>query len=300
MKKLLLLTGMLALSLYLALQLSAQVSISSDNSTPDNSAMLDVKSTNKGVLIPRMTAAQIGTITNPANGLQVFCTTDSKIYIYLATAGQWKEVAYGSGIIIPFSCGAPLTDSRDGKTYNTVLIDTQCWFAQNLNVGTKVLGNTYQANNSIIEKYCYSDDENNCNIYGGLYEWDEAMQYSTIEGAQGICPVGWHLPTDAEWTTLTTFLGGEGLAGGKMKEVGNTHWETPNIASNSSGFTALPGGRSYISGNFFDLTTYAFFWSSSQDNTTFEWDQLLVYSNQYIYRREAGMTDGLSIRCIKD
>ena len=78
--------------------------------------------------------------------------------------------------------------------------------AENLNVGTRISGSSNQTNNSIIEKYCYDDLEANCNTYGGLYQWDEAMQYSATEGVKGICPTGWHLPTDAEWTTLADFL----------------------------------------------------------------------------------------------
>jgi uncharacterized protein (TIGR02145 family) len=118
--------------------------------------------------------------------------------------------------------------------------------AENLNVGTKINSTSdgqLQTDNEILEKYCYNNDIANCNIYGGMYEWNEAMQYDTTEGAQGICPDGWHIPTDAEWTTLTTFLGGESVAGGKMKEAGFAHWYSPNTgATNESGFTGLPGG----------------------------------------------------------
>ena len=200
-----------------------------------------------------------------------------------------------------FVCGSPITDTRDGKTYNTVLIGTQCWMAKNLNVGTKILGSANQTNNSIIEKYCYNDDENNCNTYGGLYQWDEAMQSSTTERVKGICPTGWHLPTDAEWTTLTTFLGGEAIAGGKMKETGYTHWASPNTgATNSSGFTALPGGYRYYSGSFFNLTSYATFWSSSQYGATDAWFRTLLYTNEGVSQDHSGKTLGLSARCLKD
>jgi hypothetical protein len=95
--------------------------------------MLDVKSTSKGLLIPRMTQSQISAIITPANGLVVFCITDEKFYAYVASANIWKELLYGTGTILPpFICGNPITDSRDGKTYNTVLIGTQCWFAKTL------------------------------------------------------------------------------------------------------------------------------------------------------------------------
>ncbi len=130
------------------------------------------------------------------------------------------------------------------------------------------------ANNSIIEKYCYNNSTANCDIYGGLYQWNEMMQYTTTPGAQGICPAtGWHLPTDAEWTILTTFLGGEGIAGGKMKttgtiEAGTGLWYAPNTgATNESGFTALPGGYRSDNGDFDGLGYYAYFWSSTEINT---------------------------------
>ncbi|MEI7727887.1 MAG: FISUMP domain-containing protein, partial [Bacteroidota bacterium] len=227
-------------------------------------------------------------------------------YFVRAYATNSVGTAYGNEqtfATLPDSpCGQPITDTRDGKTYNTVLIGTQCWFAQNLNVGTKVLGSANQTNNSIIEKYCYNDLESNCDVYGGLYQWDEAMQYSTTEGVIGICPTGWHLPTDAEWTTLTTFLGGEAVAGGKMKETGLTHWAAPNTgATNSSGFTALPGGdRNGYYGNFENLTNYAFFWSSSQTDATGAWDRYLSDFSVTVGRDDTLKINSFSGRCIKD
>ena len=200
-----------------------------------------------------------------------------------------------------FVCGTPLTDTRDGKAYRTVLIGTQCWMVQNLNVGTRINGSFEQTNNSIIEKYCYNDDENFCNTYGGLYQWDETMQYSTTPGVQGICPTGWHLPTDAEWTTLTTFLGGEVIAGGKMKETGTVHWSPPNTgATNSSGFTALPGGYRGYDGYFYDLAIYDDFWSSSQYPAALAWDRYHYYGNEYVGRDHSQRIGGFSIRCVQD
>ena len=306
MKKYFLFTNILTILLVITIQLSAQVSISPDNnSIADPSAMLDVKSTTKGVVFPRMTQAQIGAISNPTNGLVVFCTTDNKFYAFVAGANIWKEILYGSGTITvgsgSFSCGMAFIDSRDGKSYNTVLIGSQCWMAQNLNVGIKIAGSGEQTNNSIIEKYCYNDDENNCTIYGGLYQWDEAMQYTTIPGVKGICPTGWHLPTDAEWTTLTTFLGGEAIAGGKMKEAGLAHWLSPNTgATNSSGFTALPGGLKLNSGFFDSRTISAHFWSSSQFDASNAWNRHLGYDRMNVGRDYDPKTLGYSTRCLKD
>ena len=227
------------------------------------------------------------------------------LYYVRAYATNSEGTAYGNDTTFTtpplWFCGTPMTDSRDGKTYNTVLIGTHCWFAQNLNIGTKVLGNANQTNNSIIEKYCYNDLESNCDVYGGLYQWDEAMQYSTTEGVQGICPTGWHLPTDPEWSNLTTFLGGPAVAGGKMKEAGTAHWLSPNTgATNSSGFTALPGGYRYIFGNFINLANSTTFWSSSQASAPNAWYRDLNYSYENVGLGTSTKPRGFSGRCVKN
>ncbi len=104
-----------------------------------------------------------------------------------------------------WSCGDTLNDTRDGQNYNTVQIGDQCWMAENLNVGTMIDGSDDQTQQTpeVIEKYCYDNNTANCDTYGGLYQWNEMMHYTTQEGAQGICPAGWHVPTDGEWCTLT-------------------------------------------------------------------------------------------------
>ena len=197
-------------------------------------------------------------------------------------------------------CGNPIIDSRDGQSYNTVQIGTQCWMAENLNIGTRIDGSGNQTDNSTIEKYCYSDNTSNCDIYGGLYQWDEMMQYVTTEGVQGICPSGWHLPTDAEWTILTTFHGVESVAGGKMKETGTTHWNAPNTgATNSNGFTALPGGYRDTDGSFYELTGSAGFWSSSEDGTD-AWARYLFYDDEAVHRFPDAQAYGISVRCVRD
>ncbi len=200
-----------------------------------------------------------------------------------------------------WGCGSPITDSRDNKTYSTVLIGTQCWMAQNLNVGTRINGSVNQTDNSNLEKYCYDDLESNCDIYGGLYQWNEAMQYVTTEGTKGICLTGWHLPMDAEWTTLTTFLGGVSVARGKMKEVGTTHWASPNTgATNSSGVTAFAGGDRDYNGYFTNLTGHAYFWSSMQYNASDAWYRGLYHGDETLDRSNYTKINGWSARCLKD
>jgi uncharacterized protein (TIGR02145 family) len=232
---------------------------------------------------------------------------------------KWKPNS-GKGWTIPISsqafvCGNDLTDSRDGQIYNTVQIGTQCWMAENLNIGSMVLGSTNQTNNSTIEKYCYGNISFNCNTYGGLYQWNEMMQYSSTPGAQGICPIGWHLPTDAEWCILEnevdvgsiscSILGDRGIdAGGNLKEVGTQHWISPNIgATNQSGFTALPGGFRYTaSGNNFAYSgTYAIFWTSTLYNSNNAYYRRLLNNAVTIYRYYSEINNvGESVRCVKN
>jgi uncharacterized protein (TIGR02145 family) len=184
--------------------------------------------------------------------------------------------------------------------------------AQNLNIGVKILVSAVQTNNSIIEKYCYNDDDANCAVYGGLYQWNEAMQYVTIEGAKGICPTGWYLPTDEEWHTMILSLDASAVlgnvesssAGGKMKETGTTHWISPNTgATNSSGFTALPGGYHGYSdgGHFSNMGLLTLFWSSSEMDSDFAWERYLAgYGNAAVYRAGDDKKHGFSVRCLRD
>ena len=202
-----------------------------------------------------------------------------------------------------FNCGDNLKDARDGQNYGTVQIGQQCWMKQNLNLGTMIKGKVAQADNNVIEKYCFDDKKENCDVYGGLYQWNEVMQYNASQGGRGICPSGWHVPTDAEWTDLVTFLGGDVPAGGKLKEAGDAHYMLPNFgANNSSGFTSLPGGYSYATNGFqFDkLKAVGYYWTSTAENTTDVWIRTLGYANEKIGRYLNYKTTGSSVRCIMD
>ena len=187
---------------------------------------------------------------------------------------------------------------NENHKYTTVKIGAQTWMAQNLNTGGMIVDTFSQQN--LGEKYCYENKESNCTIYGGLYQWGEMMKYDTTPGSRGICPAGWHIPTDGEWTTLINFLGGDSIAGGKMKETGISHWAPPNTsATNESGFTALPGGYRYYSGTLF-ITDFATFWSSSESMTSNAWYYLLQFNYNYVVRRDYTKTNGFSVRCLKN
>jgi len=204
------------------------------------------------------------------------------------------------GSTTTWACGDMLVDDHDGQVYPTVQIGTQCWMAKNLNVGTMTPGANDQADNGIIEKYCYNNDAGNCSTYGGLYQWDEMMQYITTEGTQGICTSGWHIPTDAEWTILTDFLGGESVAGGKMKETGTTHWNSPNTgATNESGFSGLPDGYITYDSWFIHLGYYGYCWSSTE-YINIAWGRKLSYVAENVYRNDYDKVWGFSVRCLRD
>ncbi len=252
-----------------------------------------------------------GTHTSDGSGTGTFTSTISGLisnttYYIRAYATNSIGTAYGNQatcttLSVSLCPGIP-TINYGGQVYNTVQIGSLCWLKENLNVGTRINGSQSQTNNSTIEKYCYNDQESNCDTYGGLYQWNEAMQYVTTAGVQGICPAGWHLPTDAEWTTLTTFLGGESVAGGKMKETGTTHWLSPNTgATNTSGFTALPGGLLSSNGSFDSLGDYAYFWSTTEYSSTIVWYRYLISYYANVFRNGYGYkTDGFSVRCARD
>jgi uncharacterized protein (TIGR02145 family) len=190
--------------------------------------------------------------------------------------------------------GDTLIDARDGQRYATVVIGTQCWMAENLNVGVYLLSvydgmvHSDASDNGSIEKYAYDNDTVNFTAYGGLYDWDEAMGYSTTEGVKGICPDGWHMPTDAEWTILVNTIGGPDTGGSALAEGG------------SSGFEALYSGLRNNEGSFWDMGTYVRFWSSSQYNTELAWLRNIITSEAKVNRGYDYKTGGHCVRCLKD
>jgi uncharacterized protein (TIGR02145 family) len=210
------------------------------------------------------------------------------------------------------ACGQAVTYA--GESYPIVQIGTQCWFAKNLNVGTMINFSSSadnQTNNSTIEKYCYDNDTANCTTYGGLYQWAEAVQYQNgatndtspspafSGNVKGICPMGWHLPSDGEWSSLETFLGGS-FSGGALKSTSSL-WTSPNYgATNSSGFSALPAGASDTTGSYNTIGISTSFWTSTEFSSILAYGTLLNYNFSFVQ----GLNDikffGRSIRCIRD
>jgi len=201
----------------------------------------------------------------------------------------------------PWLCGDILTDNRDNKNYETIQIGLQCWMKQNLN---------YETSNSA----CYANNNSNCNIYGRLYSWAEVMNSSSSSSTnpsnvQGICPEGWHLPSDNEWKQLEIFLGMSQAQADAQDYRGSnqgsqikssTGWISGN-GTNSSGFTALPGGTNPIS-DWSDahIGRSGFWWTSTESSDTHAWYRRLWEGSSGINRYPAGKNSGYSIRCLKN
>jgi uncharacterized protein (TIGR02145 family) len=279
------------------------------------------------------TATDLGNVTTKTEtGLT--CNTSYTRFVW-----AYGDCGYSSATLITqstlscsWACGDNLTDTRDSKTYSTVLIGSQCWMKQNLNFGTRIAATTDQLDNSIFEKYCYSNTESNCDIYGGLYQWAEMVQY--LNGAtnttswnpvptgnvQGMCPAGWHIPTDEEWTLLKTYVSGQAIylcnsnANFIAKSLASTTlWNSSTVTcaignnpslNNTTELTAYPGGRRIsVGNNFYNLNADGNFWSSTQDITvpsSKAYSYKLSNGSEVLQRAANTKIDGYSVRCVKD
>jgi uncharacterized protein (TIGR02145 family) len=201
----------------------------------------------------------------------------------------------------------------EGNVYNVIKIGAnvggQVWMAENLrttkyNDGTDIPLVTDETDwgNLTTPGYCYynNDPEEYSVPYGALYNYYVVSDTSSLN----VCPEGWHVPTDAEWTTLTTYLGGQSVAGGKMKEAGFAHWASPNTgATNASGFTGLPGGERGNSGtwNGNEDGEFGFWWSSTDENgESYAWSRDLHKESESLNDETSNKRFGLSVRCLKD
>lgn len=187
--------------------------------------------------------------------------------------------------------------SNAGGTLSHVLVNNQVWAGANLNVGTMVPVGTAQTNNGTIEKYCYNNDEANCDTYGGLYQWDEAMQYSTTQGAQGICPSGWRIPTDDDWKTLEMSLG---MTQAQADATGwrGTDQGTQLNPGGSSGLNIPLAGYRGTDGSFRSLGSNAFVWSSSESGSS-AWRRVLNSGFATVNRSTSSKAYGSSVRCLQ-
>jgi uncharacterized protein (TIGR02145 family) len=240
---------------------------------------------------------------------------DANIDVFLGSEGGLNpDLEYGT------------MSDIDGNVYATIEIGSQIWMAENLKVthyadGTPIPEITDEADwNAMVpetQAFCwYNNQIEYRDTSGALYTWAAAMnggQSSDSIGVQGVCPDGWHLPADAEWKILELTLGmsqsdADGFdwrgtdEGGQLKEEGFSNWEMPNEgASNSSGFTAVPGGFRSVKGLFYEIDAYAAYWSTTaEEGTVNAWYRTLNNDQQKVYRQRNSKQMGLSVRCVKD
>jgi len=197
----------------------------------------------------------------------------------------------------------PVTD-YDGNTYHAIRIGDQVWMTENLKTTHYANGDEIPDGTGVGDIsgetdpeywFAYIDNLNNVSTYGRLYTW------YTVSDSRNVCPDGWHVPTDAEWTTLTDYLGGTSVAGGKLKETGTSHWNSPNTdATNESSFTALPGGIRGSNGSFAGIGDYCYWWSSTEDSSVSAFHRILYYNNANFGKNLYDKKSGFSVRCLKD
>lgn len=303
---------------------SQSVGISGDNITPDISSILDIQSTNKGLLLPRMTETQRDSISNPALSLLIYNTTTNCFEFWAYS--NWHSLGC---INTPEweQCGDQIGD-YDGNYYNTIQIGTQCWFAENLKTTKyKNGGNIYHSSddadwslqgtneNGSYRIYPYTDVNNcsdeNCvsNLYGLLYNW------YAIAG-DSICPDGWSIPSDDDFTTLSDYLSanstywcdgnssniGKSLASENSWTYSSTLCNTGNdtLSNNSTGFSGLSGGFITTGGTFGSVYLMGIWWSTTEGVSESAWRRSLSYNNNIFHRLNNPKNYGFSLRCLKD
>ena len=177
-------------------------------------------------------------------------------------------------MLVVCSMAGTMKDSRDGKTYKTVKIGNQTWMAENLNYKTS-------------DSYCYNNNEGMCKKYGRLYKWN---------AAKSACPSGWHLPSNDEWNTLWTAVGGTSAAGTKLKSKNG--WYSNGNGTDSFGFAVLPAGNRKSNGNFYNEGYNAYFWSSSELNSNLAYDWYFQFGD--VFRDSRNKYLGFSVRCLRN
>jgi uncharacterized protein (TIGR02145 family) len=250
-------------------------------------AALDVSSTTQGFLPPRMTIAQRDEIANPVAGLVIYCIDCDELQVYNGTI--WKNMKGEAAV----SQSLP----------SNVTIGTQVWTVRNLDVTTYRNGDPIPQITtwpSPVGGWCWynNDSATYGATYGRLYNW------LAVSDPRGLAPAGWHIPVDSEWDTLSTYLGGVAIAGGKMKERGTLLWGggggVNTDATNSSGYTGRPGGYRKDDGVFTKWTVIGYWWTASEFDASSATYHNLNYDNGVIQSSIAKKKDCMSVRCVKD
>jgi len=250
-----------------------------------------------------------GTVSNPINQIDSirFNLLTNQMEVVLQSGVETHALSEITNVTFSTSassgCGGitSVTDI-DGNQYPVVEIGNQCWTKENLKTAKYADGSVIPNVTSDAQwpglttgAWCnYENSAGNDALYGKLYNW------YTVADPRNVCPAGWHVPTDAEWTILTDFLGGELVAGGKMKTT--TGWQAPNSGvTNESGFSGLPGGFRYdYDGTFGSVGTTGYWWCSSEYGPDDAWRRHLYYLYGLAYRNYGNKRFGLSVRCLRD
>ncbi|MDR2579062.1 MAG: hypothetical protein LBC70_09715 [Chitinispirillales bacterium] len=227
-------------------------------------------------------AATFANANNAATTVTLSSNATIRANFQLIPGSQFNpNVTYGS-----------FTDSRDGRVYRTVRIGNQTWMAENLNWAG-------DAGNLGV---CYGNNASNCNFYGRLYNWNTVMagspsSSSSPSGVQGICPVGWHVPSYAEWAALVNFVGGSSTAGRELKST--IGWNSGGNDADDFGFSALPGGRGQ-SGGFGNVGISGYWWCATENSASFAWGWHMNSGNSHVSVDFGGEANRFSLRCIMD
>ena len=208
-------------------------------------------------------------------------------YSYTNVNGCISATSHTLSVVSPgvFFCGGSMNDVRDGKTYQTIQIGSQCWMSENLNFGSMIPGSVYQRDNCIPEKYCYNDNMANCGPRT-YYQWDELMAYTNVTGTQGICPPGWHVPSEAEWNILFSNYIDNGFAGSALKSTGY------------SGFNALVPGVNFFNRNYYFNNFAGIYWSSNTHGPYKAWAHGMNAFDPSVSYYPASRSNAFSVRCI--
>jgi uncharacterized protein (TIGR02145 family) len=310
--------------------LTTSTSTSGGNITSDGGSSITTRgvvwstTTNPTISLSTKTIDGIGTgtFTSALTGLIPKTTYYVRAYATnSAGTGYGNEISFttsDSTIVMGIPCpGTPTVKDIDGNTYNTVQIGTQCWTKENLRVtkyrdGSVIpldesggtagngTGQTWSSRTTGA-RTVYGHSAANLATYGYLYNW------YAVADTKGLCPTGWHVPSDDEWTILVTYLGGESIAGGKMKSTGTTYWNSPNTgATNEIGFSALPGGYRNNDGRYNNISYNAFFWSGTELDSSLAWYRYLssasskVYRGNYLSVNYNYKSVGAFVRCLMD
>lgn len=275
------------------------------NVTTDGGATVTERGVYWGISAnPKLTGTKLpigsgtGSFTTTINGL-----TSSTQYYVVAYAVNSAGEALGTELNFTTRHDIQIGSVTDieGNVYNSIIVGSQEWMAENLKTtkysdGSAIANVTDNATwtSSTSGAYCWlSNDINNKATYGALYNW-----YAVVDSRK-LCPSGWHVPTHAEWTTLTTYLGGESIAGGKLKST--LLWNNPNTgATNEISFSALPGGYRNYTGAFGGFGSYGYWWSATQSNTNYAWSRAMTHNSSIATSGATNKRNGSSVRCVKD